>query len=233
MGSSEPGDQQQRQKRAWTGGGPSYGTGTPVWLFRHGEVHADWQGKAYGGLDVPLSAQGQADTERVAERFAALPFRAVVSSDLNRARTLGERLAERSGAPLTVSSGLAEIARGRWQGRTVTDLFENSGDEVAAFYSDPWTFNGHGGETDADVIERAWPVLAAALESGQPGDTRPIALTAHYNVVRALVAYALGVRPAASFRLRVDLGAISVLRDTPAGWRLARLNVREPRGPIA
>ena len=205
------------------------GTGAEVWLFRHGEVHEDWQGKAYGGLDVPLSARGEEDTARVAQLFGELPFTAVVSSSLERARRLGTGLAAASGAPLEVSDGLVEIGRGRWQGRTVADLFERSADEVAAFYDDPWSWNGHGGETDADVLARAWPVLEAGLRR----HGGPLALTAHYNVVRVLVSRALGVAPADSFRLRVDLGAVTVLRDDPDGWRLVRANVRSPRRPGA
>jgi len=205
------------------------GTGAEVWLFRHGEVHEDWQGKAYGGLDVPLSARGEEDTARVARLFGELPFAAVVSSSLERARRLGSGLAAASGAPLEVSDGLVEIARGRWQGRTVADLFERSADEVAAFYDDHWNWNGHGGETDADVLARAWPVLEAGLRR----HGGPLALTAHYNVVRVLVSRAIGVAPADSFRLRVDLGAVTVLRDDPDGWRLVRANVRSPRRPGA
>jgi len=224
-----------RERRAWAPA-PGFGSGAAVWLFRHGEVSADWQGKAYGGLDVPLSERGRADTLDVARRFGALPFRAVLSSSLERARLLGEQLSARCGAPLSVSPGLAEIARGRWQGRTVSDLFERSADEVAAFYADPWHFDGHGGETDADVSARAWPVLSAALEQARAdpdAPARPLAVTAHYNVLRVIVAQALGVRPPDSFRLRIDLGALTVLRDDPAGWRLLRLNVRGfgPRQP--
>jgi broad specificity phosphatase PhoE len=212
-----------------TGPHPGLGTGAEVWLFRHGEVHEDWQGKAYGGLDVPLSAQGERDTRAVAELFGGVPFRAVVSSSLERARMLGELLATAAGAPLEVSPGLVEIARGRWQGRTVADLFARSADEVAAFYADPWTFDEHGGETDADVLERAWPVLEAALRrSGGP-----LALTAHYNVVRVLVSHAIGIDPRDSFRLRVDLGAVNVLRDGPGGWELVRANVRGPGWPLS
>jgi broad specificity phosphatase PhoE len=205
------------------------GTGAEVWLFRHGEVHEDWQGVAYGGLDVPLSAQGERDTAEVARLFGALPFTAVLSSSLERARRLGEALAAAADAPLEVSPGLAEIARGRWQGRTVADLFERSAAEVEAFYDDPWSWNGHGGETDADVLDRAWPVLEAGLRA----HGGPLALTAHYNVVRVLVSQAIGVSPADSFRLRVDLGAVTVLRDDPEGWRLVRANVRSPRRPGA
>ena len=129
------------------------------------------------------------------------------------------------GTALEVSAGLVEIARGRWQGRTVADLFEHSAQEVEAFYDDPWSWNGHGGETDADVLARAWPVL----ERGLAAHGGPLALTAHYNVVRVLVSQAIGVAPADSFRLRVDLGALTVLRDDPGGWRLVRANVRRPR----
>jgi probable phosphoglycerate mutase len=210
-------------------GRASLGTGAEVWLFRHGEVHEDWQGKAYGGLDVPLSAQGERDTVDVARLFGELPFTAVLSSSLQRARRLGVGLAAAAGAPLEVTDGLVEIARGRWQGRTVADLFEHSAAEVEAFYDDPWNWNGHGGETDADVVERAWPVLVAGLEK----HGGPLALTAHYNVVRVLVSQAIGVAPEDSFRLRVDLGAVTVLRDDPGGWQLVRANVRSPRRPHA
>jgi broad specificity phosphatase PhoE len=207
----------------------SLGTGRRLWLFRHAEVHEEWQGKAYGGLDVPLSARGEADTVCVAERFGGLPFRAVLCSNLSRARRLGELLAQRSGAPLQVHAGLAEIARGRWQGRTVAELHEQAAEEVAAFYADPWRYCGHGGETDRDVLRRAWPVVAEALRAS-PGDGRPLAVAAHYNVVRVLVARALGIEPALSFRLRIDCGALTVLRDDPRGWVLERLNVRDLGG---
>jgi len=202
---------------------PGFATGGAVWLFRHGEVHEDWQGKAYGGLDVPLSAQGEADTRDVAGRFGAVPFRAVVSSDLQRALAVGRQLAERSGAVLEVSEGLREISRGRWQGRTVAELHGEFGDEVAAFYADPWNFDAHGGETDRDVLRRAWPVLEAGLRD----HGAPLALTAHFNVVRVVVAHALGIAPHDSFRFRVDLGAVCVLRDAPGGWQLLRANVRD------
>ena len=216
------------------GAEPGSGSGVRIWLFRHGEVHGDWRGLAYGGLDVPLSERGLDDTLEVARLCGRLPFRRVLASSLARARRLGEELARHSGAPLTVDPGLAEIARGSWQGRSVAELHRDAGDEVAAFYADPWNFDEHGGETDRDVHERAWPVLAGALaESAKlaaTGDRRPLAVAAHYNVIRVILARALGIRPADSFRLRIDLSAISVLIDGADGFRLERMNVRGPGG---
>ena len=208
---------------------PGFGTGHTVWLFRHGEVDERFQGLAYGGMDVPLSAHGRRDTEALAARFAGYPFRAVVASTLQRARELGECLSRESGAPLELHAGLVEIFRGRFQGRTMTELLAAHEAELAAIYDDPWNCRVHGGETDEDVLARAWPVLEDAL--ARHGG--PLALACHYNVVRNLAAHALGLAPNASFRLRVDLTAAVVLHDGPDGWRLVRANVRSPHGPQA
>ena len=206
---------------------PGCGTGGDVWLLRHAQVHERWEGIAYGSLDVPLSTQGEIETAETARRFARLPLRAVLSSTLARARALGEALAGASGAPLLASGELREIDRGAWQGMAVRELLERRADEVAAFYADPWGWNGHGGETDRDVLARVWPALESALERHGP----PIAVATHYNVIRALLGRAIGMDPADTFRLRVDLGGACLVRDTDSGWELRRLNVRSPDAP--
>jgi broad specificity phosphatase PhoE len=195
-----------------------------VWLLRHGEVHADWHGRAYGGMDVPLSAQGERDTDAAIATFSALPFERVVSSNLGRARRFGEGIAAGSGAPLVVSAGLAEIQRGRWQGHSIAELTRERPDELAGFYDDPWNYDLHGGETDAHVLERAWPELERAL-AGAP---KLVAVTCHYNVVRVLLTRMLGLEPRWSFRLRIDLSGACLLHDGPDGWRLLRANVKGP-----
>lgn len=205
---------------------PGRASGAELWLFRHGEVHEDWQGKAYGGLDVPLSEGGERDTLAVAERFGALAPDLILCSTLQRARRLGDGLARATGAPLEASAGLAEIQRGRWQGLTVSELFERHAEDVAGFYADPWTFRAHGGESDQDVAARAWPVVDAGLAAVGGGR---LVVAAHYNVLRVLIARALGVAPERSFCLRIDLAAANLLIDGPDGWQLERLNVRTHR----
>ncbi len=203
---------------------PGFGSGAEVWFFRHGEVHADWQGRAYGGMDVPLSEQGLAETAERARDFSIIPFRAVISSPLERARRLGEALAEARSAPLVVAKELAEIQRGEWAGTPIAELYKTRPKEVGAFFADPWNAIVPGGENDRDVFERAWPVVESALRA----HGGPIAFTTHYNVIRILVSYLIGVAPANSFRLRVDLSSACMLRDAALGWELCRSNVRAP-----
>jgi len=204
---------------------PGFGSGAWVWLLRHGEVHEDWQGRAYGGMDVPLSAHGERETQAAIAAFGSIPIELVHSSHLERARRLGEGLAIRSGAALRISPGLAEIQRGRWQGLPIAQLSRERAQELAGFYADPWSYRAHGGESDRDVLWRAWPELERALGSG----ARTLALTCHYNVVRVLLSRMLGLEPALSFRLRIDVSGACLLHDSPAGWRLLRANVKGPQ----
>ncbi|MFT5286020.1 MAG: alpha-ribazole phosphatase [Planctomycetota bacterium] len=225
----------QQSSQAQPGLHPGFGSNARVWLLRHAEVHEDYHGRAYGNLDVPLSASGQADTERLAEEFGRLDFTSIISSPLVRAKQLASGIADRSGTELIVDAGLAEIFRGSWQGRAVDELPR---DQVDGFYADPWTFDEHGGETDAEVLARAWPVLAQAIEQNPGGQ---VLLVAHYNVIRVLVAYALGIPSTSSFAFRVDPGRACLLLDVRAeraesrtevpqtnGWVLRHSNVRSP-----
>jgi broad specificity phosphatase PhoE len=204
---------------------PGLESGAGVWLIRHGEVREDWQGRVYGGLDVPLSAAGIADTAAAARRFAALPFRRVLTSSLQRARALGEALSQASGAPLEVDPALAEVQRGRWQGMASSELRELHPAEVAAYYADPWEYGEHGGESDRGVLARAWPPFERAVCAVEGG---LLAVACHYNVLRVLIARAVGIAPEASFRVRIDLAAACYLVDGPNGWVLERANVRHP-----
>ena len=202
-----------------------FGTGRDVWLFRHAEVAEDWQGRIYGALDVPLSRAGRRASRELARAFRALSFEHVLSSSLVRAATLARLLARATGATLATTPALREIERGRWIGRTAAEIQRDAPEEIAAFFERSWTYDGYGGESDGALCARAWPAFEAAVTSGARG---PLAVVAHYNVIRVLVGRALGIPPPSSFRLRVDLARATLLQDGAAGWSLARANVRAP-----
>jgi probable phosphoglycerate mutase len=203
---------------------PGFATGAEVWLFRHGEVDPAWHGRAYGGMDIALSERGERETEERARAFSAIPFRAVVSSPLRRALRLGEALAHATNAKLVVTPELSEIERGEWSGMPVAELHAARPSEVEEFFADPWSFRVPGGENDSDVLGRVLPAFERALRV----HGGPLALTSHYNVMRVLLAHLLGVSPANSFRLRVDVSSACMVRDTAKGWVLCRWNTRAP-----
>src|SRR5947209_4507000 len=81
---------------------PGWESGASVWLVRHGDVEDEWQARAYGNLDVPLSGEGHAQTRALCSAFAGLPLARVSSSPLSRALALGRGLAQATGATLVV-----------------------------------------------------------------------------------------------------------------------------------
>jgi broad specificity phosphatase PhoE len=85
--------------------------GTLLLLIRHAEQATMLR------RDAPLSARGERQAQRLAERLASLPLTAVVSSHLQRARRTAGAVAARAGLEAEVEEGLEEVRLGeaaRW-----------------------------------------------------------------------------------------------------------------------
>ena len=95
-----------------------------MWLVRHAQVDEAFHSIAYGSRDVALSEEGLANTRAMAASFAGLPVTAVLSSDLERALSMGRGVAAATGAPLRATPSLREIDRGEWQGIERDDFHE-------------------------------------------------------------------------------------------------------------
>lgn len=205
---------------------PEAPVGTCLWLVRHAEVEESVQGKAYGSLDVGLSARGELDTEAMANALAELEFASVTSSPLVRAHRLAARLAELREIPHHVDEAFREIDRGRWQSQWVKDL---PTDEVREFYRDPWLYAGHGGESDRDLAHRLVDGLTRFFARHAGSGSRQAVLVVHYNVIRVLISLSLGASTVHSFAWRIDPAHAALLMRTELGWSLAATNVTRPR----
>lgn len=93
--------------------------GPMVVLLRHGETAWNAEGRFQGQHDTSLTEVGR-DQARAAARDLALatsgrPVR-LVSSDLDRARSTADALADELGVPLATDQRLREVHAGAWQG---------------------------------------------------------------------------------------------------------------------
>ncbi len=205
---------------------PSTGRPARVWLVRHAEVHEDWQERAYGDFDVPLSEQGLAETREMAERFADLDIRSVASSHLMRALRMGCSIAESVHAPLAIDPRLREVSRGAWQGLQTNEFRARWTADAESFRADPWRWKGHGGESSADMFERAWPVVLSQAASAGGAD---VVITSHFNLIRALIAGALGLNGHETFAFQVETARACLLVDDGSAWSVPVRNVADPR----
>lgn len=205
---------------------PSRGTGTRIWLVRHAEVHEAHENTAYGDSDVPLSSVGVEQTRAMGRSFAGVPLAVVLASPLVRARLMGQSIADAAPAAIEFHAGLKEVSRGTWQGLPTGEFRARWQADRDAFVRDPWRWKGHGGESDADLYARGWPVVEHALRVGA-GAT--VVIASHYNLIRSLVTGALGSSARESFAFRNRPAHATLLVDAPGGWRVLARDVADPR----
>lgn len=206
---------------------PGLGTESRVWLVRHGRVSAP--DTAYGDDDVPLSEDGRAQTEAMGKSAAqGLDPALVIASPLIRARAMGESIAGATGAPLRLDDRLKEMNRGDWQGLLRTEYAARWLSASEAYWADTLHWRGHGGESEAMLAERTYPVLEAAAEAAAGGTC---VIAAHRQVIRSIVAAALGLPPGQSYGMQLDPAHAVLLADTGDRWTLLRTNVSSLGAP--
>lgn len=79
-----------------------------LFLFRHGETDWNREGRLQGHTDTPLNATGLTQAQALAESLRPHRLDAVVSSDLKRAQTTAQIVAEALRVPLFTEAGLRE-----------------------------------------------------------------------------------------------------------------------------
>lgn len=206
---------------------PGLGTESRIWLIRHGKVDAS--DSAYGDEDVPLSAEGLQQTQKIEAGLGEfLQPNVVVASPLIRARAMGEAVARSSGATLRLDPRLKEMNRGEWQGLPRTEYAERWKDAAEEYWTDPLHWRGHGGESEAMLVERTFPVLEDVAREAS-GSIAVIA--AHRQVIRSIVATALGLPPGQSHAMQLEPSHSVLLADTGDRWSLLRSNIAMPGAP--
>jgi broad specificity phosphatase PhoE len=191
-------------------------------LVRHGETAFNRERRWQGQHDSPLSAEGRAEVQALAERIAARNPGAIYSSDLPRAR-------ETAGAIATLT-GLAPVFDGRWREVDVGQWLGLTPEEVEERYPEGyarWLAGGTGWDQGESYLEMAARGLAAAREvvSTHAGATQPVVCVTHGGVIRALVMHVLGM-PAEARRLLATgpTATLTELDATAPVWRLRSYN---------
>src|SRR6185295_16539983 len=92
--------------------------GTTVFLIRNAAT--DWvkEGRFTGRREIALSAEGVAQTERLAAKLAGLEFAEILSSPLPRAVQTAEQIATAHGIEVARDPRLSDIHVGAWEGLT-------------------------------------------------------------------------------------------------------------------
>jgi broad specificity phosphatase PhoE len=167
-----------------------------LWLLRHGETEWSLSGRHTSRTDLPLTSEGERRAAAVGQSLRGQQFALVLSSPMRRALDTA-RLA---GYAPEVTDDLREWDYGEYEGRTTPEIQKDApGWSI-------WTGDPPGGETSAQVGERADRVIERAVAAG--GD---VALFGHGHMLRVLAARWLGLDARGGRFFALATGSVSVL----------------------
>ncbi|MGQ0837286.1 MSMEG_4193 family putative phosphomutase [Actinokineospora sp.] len=196
-----------------------------VVLLRHARSTANGSGVLAGRAEgVHLDDSGQRQALGLVDRLAAVPLRAIVASPLLRcAQTVAPLAAARALTP-AVEDALAEVDYGSWTGRAIRDLVGEPLWKVVQQHPSAAVFPD--GEGLAGVQARAVAAVRAhdARITAEFGDRAVWLLCSHGDVIKALLADALGQHLDTFQRIVVDPASVSVVRYTETRPFVLRMN---------
>jgi len=190
-------------------------------LVRHGRTPANVAGVLAGRAPgVHLDDSGRVQAERVGARLTGVRLVRVVSSPLERtvetARAVvrGQPEEQRAGLRVRRERGLVECGYGSWTGRPLRELAKDPIWKTVQAHPSAATFPD--GESLADVQHRAVAAVRRhdAEVAAEHGDQAVWAAVSHGDVIKAVLADALGLHLDQFQRIVVDPGSVSVVRYT-------------------
>ena len=183
---------------------------TTVLLIRHGLTALTGPVLTGWTPGVHLDERGRAQVASLGERIREIPLAALVTSPLERCRETAEAVvAGREPVPaLHVDERVGEVRYGSWTGRDFKDLQKDplwrvvQGHPSAAIFPD--------GEGLAAMAARA--TEAVRDWNARLGPDATYAVVSHADVIKALIADALGLHLDSYQRITVDPASLTVIQ---------------------
>jgi probable phosphomutase (TIGR03848 family) len=197
---------------------------TTVLLVRHGLTAATGRTLSGWTPGIGLDERGTAQARALAARLAPLPLDAIVSSPLDRCQQTAAAIAAdgQDRPSLATDERVGECRYGDWTGQELKVLAKDPLWKVVQAHPSAVRFPGPDGEAMLDMQHRA--VAAVRDWNTRLGDKATYVVCSHGDVIKAIVADALGLHLDLSQRIQPDPCSLTVIRYTPMRPFLLRMN---------
>ena len=206
-----------------------------LYLVRHGETDHNADGRAMGQMDIPLNKRGLHQARQTADFLRRYPIENIVSSDLGRAMSTAQPLAEALGLVVQPEPRLRELSFGILEGKTVAECEVLDPESVARWRSGDFDATLPGGESRRSLMARTH----AVLEEIKAGPHAHVAIFSHGGTLNALHTHMIEhgnptPREHIPRAFRFHNAAISMASYAEDQWRFLVVNStfhldREPR----
>ena len=196
---------------------------TTVLLVRHGLTASTGHSLTGWTPGISLDDRGQAQAKALAERLALVPLAAIVTSPLDRCQqTAAAIAATRNGQRVLTEDRVGECRYGDWTGKPLAELAKDPLWPVVQAHPSAVRFPGPDGEAMLDMQHRATSAIRDWNQKLGPGATYVVC--SHGDVIKAIVADALGLHLDMCQRIQADPCSLTVIRYTPLRPFVVRMN---------
>jgi probable phosphomutase (TIGR03848 family) len=195
---------------------------TTVVLVRHGLTHMTGPVLAGWTPGLHLDERGQKQAAAVAERLRPVTFDALVSSPLDRCLDTIGAIAEGRALEVTQDERIGECRYGDWTGRPLKELAKEPLWKVVQQHPSAAVFPGPDGEPLRETQNRA--VAAVRDWNDKLGPDATWLACSHGDVIKAVVADALGLHLDSFQRIVIDPCSVTVIRYTETRPFVVRVN---------
>ena len=183
-------------------------TCTRIYLVRHGQVEGHEEKRYNGQTDVALTAQGRAQYGLLEVRLRNKPLAAIYSSDLSRCLEGAELLGRGRDLAPVPRADLRELHLGEWEGRAWDELKQTFPGQWQARLADIVNYRVPGGETIAELNERAIPAVRAIVAAHRGEE---VLVVGHGALNRVILLEAIGAPLERVFRLEQHYGCLNII----------------------
>lgn len=198
---------------------------TTLFLLRHGRSTANTAGVLAGRAPgVLLDETGVEQARKVGERLAEVPLVAAITSPIQRCLQTTELVLGGRTVPVTHEDGLAECDYGDWTGKTLKEL---AGEELwKTVQRHPSAAVFPGGEAMTQLYARSVAAIRGTERRirAEHGDRAAWLAVSHGDVIKSILADALGLHLDNFQRIMVEPASLSVINYTPHATFVVTMN---------
>ncbi len=194
---------------------------TRLWLIRHAEVEAAYQGVFGGRIDMNLSPTGQEQAACLAHYLKVHQIDAVYASPMKRVQqTLAPFVASKPAKSFTVPE-FREVDFGQWTGLKWAEVHERFGISAFAWLEELEKATIVGAESAQKLRARVEPALRRVIEQHHG---RQVALFCHGGVIRSMLSILLHWPLPRLAAFQVEYASVTRVAAWPHAAELQLLN---------
>lgn len=194
-----------------------------LYFIRHGR-----QNSGLCNVDVPLDETGEKQAELVAKRLKGYDIDRLYCSGLIRAKQTADIIGKELDLKAYIEEDLREISYGDMEGLDSAQLKARYGDFLERRKMAKEDLPCPGGESGADVYNRAMPIIRNIIEEAKETTMKNIAIVTHGGLIRSVVAGILEADFAKKLCVAKDLENCSITEidydEATGNFILERLN---------